>query len=57
MNLTISIRDFPIRSMDQTNTLSIAPDRIASIASSPERRSRQILARILVLTSKLTAQS
>ena len=40
MNLTRSTRDFPILSMDQTNTLSIAPDRIASIsASSPERRS------------------
>ena len=40
MNLTSSTRDFPILSMDQTNTLSIAPDRIASIsASSPGRRS------------------
>ena len=40
MNVTRSAKDFPILSIDQTNTLSIAPDRIASTsASSPERRS------------------
>ena len=40
MNPTRSTRDLPILSMDQSNTPSIAPDRIASIsASSPGLRS------------------
>ena len=40
MNPTSSTRDFPILSMDQINTRSVARDRIASSsANSPGRRS------------------
>ena len=44
MNLTRSMRDFPIRSMDQISTRLIVPDWIASMsANSPGRRSRLFL--------------